>query len=471
MPGCTRSKPEGRQNLISTIKALAKTHKYIVFGDTNHTSVEVREMLADPTLLKAISDSGIKVVIKEGDVSQNQGFDPIKYPADPAQMKLIVPFLQDAILAEGISVQKTDTLDLQTWNGIFEYVKALKTSKYWGQGWTGDDTGFYSYEFLEHLKKKLQQTEKQDGHSDSTKILAYFVNCLAYIKDTGQARVPTTSTTDFQEICEDGKSVDTIASERVASYHADRPDLAKRWIRAETQFLASLCAAQMKVFYPDENLGEMSSDPEVVDYFATITERASIDDVPYLTVMLDAELRAKPELKRAAVKLEKYMKDRLSERVNGHIAENGKKLSDNAPAIFIYGSGHLDRKNDIDEMLGQDQTATIILIGKSREQIVEDVKNYDPSKLDLPEFYYNVDSDDMVAVKGSRSGETSFRSRFRTSLTRQEYNDAVRRLPAELKPFAMPYSEYDGNPSNNVFPENWLELDASSPAVRQEPGA
>jgi hypothetical protein len=351
----------GRKNFIAALKDLGKKYKYIILGDTDHSAVEIKELMADLDVLKTLSDNGFKVIIKEGPVSENQEYDPAKFESTSAEMP------------------------------------------------------------------------------------------------------PPTLATYFNKICQQGEKPETLASKKentISFFNSENPELSYRMSLAYFRLLANTCNTGMKIFYPDEHMEAFYEDPPMVAYFSH-TAGSSTDNVANDTIYSDTELMVTPFLRPVAARLFDFFNDRTSEKTNRKITSNALKFSENKKILFLYGWGHLRQKYDIDEMLGQDQTVTIALLSKKDSSVGSGIGG--PGSIDLPQYYYIIENDEMVAAQpGQKSGD-AFLAKYKNGFTREEYDEGIKALPEAWRRFALPYTEYDADPSNNTLPKNWLRLEPTHP--------
>ena len=72
----TETSVSKHDSFYNGIKTLCKENKYVLLGDTNHTSVEIMELLADPKFTAAAQKCG--ALILEKAIEENEGYPELK---------------------------------------------------------------------------------------------------------------------------------------------------------------------------------------------------------------------------------------------------------------------------------------------------------------------------------------------------------------------------------------------------------
>lgn len=328
-----------RDNFIATIQDLAKTHQYIILGDTNHTSVEIKELLADFRVLQTLKDCDIKIIIGEGPIEQNQ---------------------QHATLLEDIRANRIKYEDL-----LFD-----------------------------------------------------------------------------------------------AGYHTNNPEKSQRMSQAHANTIWMAAQLNLQYLQPDERHSAVQEDRELNDFFDQLSSLYNEDEA-YNRVVTDAFVRKNPQLKNGHNKFKQFIRYSFSSKGNEPIANNIKNLTQKNKAIIIYGSGHIEGEYDLDEMIGPDKCVTISLFPNSSSYTVSDHPD-DPNRYvkssDNPQYFYDIETDNMIKVEANTITEKKYRERVKYYFTLEEYEAAVSKLPKDFKPYALPYREYDADFSNNL-PEKYYEQD------------
>ena len=118
-------------------------------------------------------------------------------------------------------------------------------------------------------------------------------------------------------------------------------------------------------------------------------------------------------------------------------------------------------QNDFDEMLGENDTVHILLRTNPGQVLMTvDMMEKTVAKMDdTPDFIYDISDDQTYEVTPGSLAEESYQASVSYVITPTDYEKAKAALPADLPPFALPYTEYDADPANDQVPANWLETE------------
>ncbi len=222
----------------------------------------------------------------------------------------------------------------------------------------------------------------------------------------------------------------------------------------------------LRLIYPDVRYTEsaLGQDEDVSDVFDALYDLAYEVDMgntqEYINfqIQLEALFNAAVEYRPALHKLENILNGEYLQVSNQQIIDNVKKFSEGKPVAMLYGYGHIKQNNDFDEMLDDENSVTIVL-KPHEDQVLW--KDYPDDQIDIPEYIYQIENDKIIDLEKSEESERIYGRLLREEhvYTKAEYDTAIGSLADELKKYAFPYTEYDGNPENDTIPENWIETE------------
>lgn len=273
-----------------------------------------------------------------------------------------------------------------------------------------------------------------------------------------------------EDLCQSDESI----------YHINDPEKAAQYNRALANFLVNTAKAGMLIYYPDARYNTFTENPELYDHFLSMACQLTNDEI-YDHINLSAYINAmtlrgtdKNRFYFLQQDLEKFFEYSDKPESDQKIANNILRKAGKSKAFIIYGACHIESGNDLDEMLGAENTATFYFFDEPDSFMLarnfgEPDANYE--EIDLPRFTYDISTDNITPVEGSVSGTQAFRARIRDYISEEEYNDTVSQLPPELRDYAWPYSRYDDNPCNDAPAEPDTEFANRPGSSAPEPGA
>jgi len=435
-------------NFITTLKSLCQTDKNILLGDSSHSDPAIVELTSDPVVLQTIKDCNRPFVLEAG-IEQNTGYPAPKYELDPQKYTNSVETIQEALKAGGYDIDINGLWDDHTHEAFFNFIEQMQ-ERY---GWKQDPQGIYSGEFGALLRQNIP-----------SQALIPFLDAMQYLDDTGQMPVPVTQHTLYQDIQAD-RVTRTGKDILDNPLFAKSPDFA-RIAQAEFDRVYYAAKLGLTLVYPDPRQREFLNDPEMSKLHTDLlygrndlaTTAGEINQMVEEGAKLNKDISYRPLVMRMADILDKS----LSRLYNQRIVDNMEDLTESSPTISLYGFYHMSGLDDFDEMMGQDQTVTILLQARPDQVFFvpgHEMANVEVDIRDTPNYIYRIYNDETIKIEEGGINEKEYRRMIRHSITPEEYQTAVDQLPHYLRGWALPYTEYDADMNNNVLPENWLETD------------
>lgn len=443
-----RSAPttNSRQNFINTITELAKTKQYIMLEDTDHTRVSIRQLIAREDVLQGMQDAGITTFVKEGPIAENQGFSEPSINAEDYTLEESWEIVERALKGDGY-LQNINHLSENEQNAKLDealnsFIAKLKANT----GWKKDNHPAYTEEFGRYAREAYK---KKGLYSDKMATLLY---AFDYLEDAAQLpQAYSTVARIIHGIKNDGLDLSNSYNPDNSPYHKYDRKKAAAMDSAQVNFMRNIAKTNLKLYFPDPGYEAFDQDEALYDIFSKATDRYTGDDV-YDVVLGDAQFnQSQGKDRQAYVKLMKFLDKRISEAENGAISQNIKNETGDEIIAGIYGQGHFEYQNDINEMLG-DKAVTIALLASPDDYISfhdSNIGDRTIEDVDLPDYFYVISTDQIYKIEPGSLGEKLYLSRMLTSISDIEYKDAVKKLPDDLKNHALPYSEYDNDPDNN----------------------
>lgn len=421
----------GYKNFITTLKTLCQTHKHILLGDTDHGSLEIMQLTANPEVLKAIKSCG-STLVHERETEQNEGYKLSRFETDPVRQTASIKEVQ-SYLAQGELKNLPVT---GKWDDLTPLALQLFISKQQQAARLPAD-GIYTEALGQIILKKNPATAK-------------FVEALAYLEDQKVLPIRPTLKTMYQEIQLSAGGLMPLQ---------ENADYAQKmgWLQyAEVYHAAKL---NLPIIYPDYRQTKLADDPKAQAMLNKVIsgdgDKSDAGGI-YTEVKLMAELARDPKIRPPFVKLMAIVDESRTAASNQIIADNALRLLQGSPSVIKYGSGHMAMENDLDEMFPN--SVTILLKARPDQKTPCTLsKTFQDTCKDAPQYVYDIESDTMTKVEKGTVSEQAYTGMLRYGYTRAEYDAAVKRLPADLKRFVPPHSEFDSDPNNNVLPANWLQ--------------
>ncbi len=435
-------------NFITTLKSLCKTHKNILLGDTNHSDPTILRLTADKDVLQTIKDCGATLVLEAG-IEENEGYPEPKHEYNHQKIAESILIIQEYLQTIGFKdVEQTGVFDENTSIAFYDFIASSQKKL----SWTEDHEGIYSTEFAKILG---DNAKNQDLN---------FLAAAEYLNGYGYfLPVRPTLHMEYQNI-QDGYV------EYTGSEYLNAPELAENKHAAQLaqlDFDRRYYAAKMNLplIYPDPRHQEWAKDPELQRTIADATNIDATTIIKQIKIMLESFAKANKDLSYRPLLLKsiKILKHSLSVETNQVIADNMKQLTAPNPIVILYGFAHMSESNDLDEMLEKSgKTVTIMLKTHSDQKLLAEhsqKSNAIFTGQDTPDYVYDISGNEMTKIETGKVSEQAYTSMLKYSITPEEYQAAFNELPDDLKPYALPYTEYDSDPDNNVVPDNWLETE------------
>jgi len=403
-------------HFITTLKSLCETHKYILLGDIGHNDPAIVEVTANPDVLQAMKDCGGDLVL-EDDLRHNQSDDVIEIAPFTDELLQKVIAVNSYLKYKGYLDSDPNILDENAGNAFLKFMSDKQQELSWSQ----DFFGKYSPEFGDALIKS-----ETDLSGPQKLYLKKYLNDLYY---AGQLPVPMTSATKY----------DAIQRGRLNCVDFESPNEIERLGHERLCYAAII---DLPLIYPDHRHALFEADHEL----DSVLKKSQF--MP--KVRFDAQLNKDVSLRPAVVRLYDLLN---TEETNQIIADNIALLTKSDVVFGKYGYAHMKGLNDLDEMLGQEQTVTIMLKARTGTKTFVDPTD---SVVDPPEYIYDMQNGQVIDVS---LNPESYSDMIVYGMTREEYDVAVDQLPEHLKPYALPYDMYDDRVENDSLSEDWLETD------------
>lgn len=422
----------GYKNFITALKSLCQTNRHILLGDSDHGSLEIMQLTADPRVLQAIKSCGSTLVL-ERETAQNEGYQPSQFPQDPEKEAASIRTVQSYLYKQG----KLTYPVTGEWNETTPLVLYVFISKLQQAARLPED-GFYTEDVKKLIRKNNPGADK-------------FIEALDYLKDQRVLKARPTLATLYQDI--QFSALDSLSPLAADAKYDDKVS----WLQfAEIWHAAKL---NLPIVYPDYRQARVQGDPQVQEMWKRIiageADKSDAGTV-YAQIRVNAELARDPKLRAAYLTLNRLVEESATPDSNRIIANNALRLLNGAPSVFKFGAGHMMMENDLNEMLPN--SVTILLKATPDQRMSCSLtKKFGDTCKNAPQYVYDIQSDAMIKVEKGSVTEQAYTGMLRYHLTREEYDTAVRKIPADLRPHVLPYSEFDADPKNNVLPPNWMQ--------------
>lgn len=448
--------PSDRSNLIDVLKSECQENDHILLGDTNHADPSISFLMADPNVLQAMHDCDGTLVLEAG-MAQNEKY-PEQIEVDMGKVKGAIFIVQAYLKTNGYeNITPNSRLNLETTTALHHYISAEQDRV----GIEHVTEGFYTQSLGEVLAEEWNDHTPDDGFRKS------FLDSLEYLKVSLALPEADTLAKKYQDLAEGYIN-------RTGQEYSENSALSENMkTRAQAEFDRTHYAAQigLPLVYPDPRHNELADDQEVAEHLhrflfsdPIVTTQEKIN----LYIYRDALSHSDLDIRSVDARLSVLLEDSITVPINAEIVENAVTLSTTPKMFMLYGAAHMSEENDVNEMLGDDNTTSIMLFSDSDTEIFfghPDDPRADTYGSDLPEYMYNIETDTVTQIIEGTPSEDAYRNKIRYSATPEEYQIAVDALSPELREYALPYSEYDADYNNNVIPYDWLETDTDYRAV------
>lgn len=377
-----------RDNFIAAISELGKKYNYLIIADTFHASVEIKELLADKGIARAIKASGYPTLVLEAGIEENKGYEIPQIELDPEKIKTAVETIQRWMALMTPSIKVTGELDTLTRANIRGTIKGYKQ----GTGWRKDSTVEYTEEFDVFLRARMPPEDDIN-----------FMTPLKYLIKAGLApNHPKTFAMDLQDLCAHKTTAEKVTADRSIAYHSNNEELRTRWGKADTEILVNSCETNTKLYYPDGRFGIAQYDEESEKLRQTIRDLMTGDAEKDQQAITEYLLKNPKMLSVSQRQLNQLVNAR---GINESIARNIQTGVQDGRAVIVYGAGHAKALRNL---LGAHQTAIIAVLPDREYSLTLSTEDEF-----IPNAFYTVTADEMVFVIPGTGSEQQFRKRIK----------------------------------------------------------
>ncbi len=428
-PDVSKQQTSKYSGFITTMKSLCQTHDHILIGDTNHFAPEINELMSDKDFLQTIKDCNRPLVL-ERPVEENEGYRQLERFLTPEAEQELVSVIQEEL---GMRADGQWSYDVQ------QTLQDFIAEKQQELGWKEDELGIFSIAFANELSRV--------DPSQNKLLLA-----ASHLKETSFKLDYVTLSMKYDDI---QKGYRGAVKFDPAAFGGDE-NMYRRVQAGEDQIFHA-AKMDLPLVYIDSRAQDMRDDPELWNFILTYTSQIQIqtkDEMITQSIKDMAEYNRSLENRAVSARLKEFLDKSLSTS-NRDIIDNLERLLPGQKTVVMYGSGHMMAAQDMNEMLGTEKTAVIYL--KPRPDTIRSI--YNPAmpedNSDVPEYLYDIASDTMTKIEEGTPSEQAYKSLVDYVIMPEEYQQATQALSEELKPYALPYTEFDADLENNIMTDEW----------------